>query len=148
MINKQIIVWFCDLFYFVFFDSLNDEWLYVKIIQIFIKIFDHNHSFIWNQNNSKFLQLIQHIILLILETMISAFQFELNIMLLISRMYLLAFFVYFSTFRKSFYHVWIIWILKIWYFIKQLMISFTDKKYLQMWCMSKHFKFKSMFVII
>ena len=109
---------FCDLFYFVFFNSSNNEWLYVKIIQIFIKILNHNYSFIQNQNNSKFLQLIQHIISLILEIMISAFQSELNTMLLISRMYFLAFFACLSTFKKFFHHVQTVWILRIWYFMR------------------------------
>ena len=142
-----MIVWFCDLFYFVFFDSFNNEWLYVKVIQIFIKILNHNHSFIWNQNNSKFSQLIQCIILLILETMISAFQSELNIILFILKMYFLAFFVCFSMFEKFFCHVQIVWILRIWYFMRQLVISFVNKKYSQMWCILKHFKLRNVFVI-
>ena len=147
MISKQVIIWFCDLFYFVFFDNSSNEWLYVKIIQIFIKILDHNYSFIQNQNNNKFLQLIQHIILLILKTMISVFQSELNTILFISRMYFLAFFAHLSTFRKFFHHVQIIWILRIWYFMRQLMISSADEKYSWMWCVSKHFKLRSMFVM-
>ena len=146
-INKQVIVWFCNLFYFVFFSSSSNEWLYVKIIQIFIKILDHNYSFIQNQNNSKFLQLIQHIISLIPKIMISAFQSELNTMLLISRMYFLAFFAHFLMFRKSFCHVQTAWILRIWYFMRQLVISLTDEKYSWMWCMLKHFKLKSVFVV-
>ena len=147
MISKQAIIWFCDLFYFVFFSSSSNEWLYIKVIQIFIKILNHNHSFIWNQNNNKFLQLIQHIISLILETMISAFQSELNTMLFISRMYFLAFFAHFLTFEKFFCHVQIIWILRIWYFMRQFVISSVDKKYSWMWYVSKHFKLRNMFVV-